>query len=132
MDKQSFSLNADFLGGYTGIFIKIVIAIILMYGFILLLNFFRDKFLNKGETGSNPQIIDLLSILDKLFCWSGFGFIAGNILELILSRITRSSVTNHGMSFRGDWDYLTFGVILIFVGIGFRMAQKSISKEKQL
>lgn len=131
MDKQSFNLNADFLGGYTGVFIKIVIAIILVYGFILLLNFFRDKFINKENISKEPQIVDLLSILNKLFYLSGFGFVIGNILQIVLSQATRHIGNKTSMNFRGDWDYLTFGVILIFIGIGFKIAKKVILKEKQ-
>lgn len=128
MDKQSFNLNADFFVGYTGIFIKLVIAIIVAYGFILLINFLRDKFLNKENISSAPQIVDLLSILNKLFYLSGFGFIIGNILQIMLSQITRNFDNKMPMSFRGEWDYLTFGIILIFIGIGFKLGKKAILK----
>ncbi len=128
MDKQSFNLNANFLGGYTGVFIKIVIAIILLYGFILLLNFFRDKFLKKENISKDPQIIDLLSILNKLCFLAGFGFVIGNIIQVLLNEATNSRTQ---IQIRGDWDYLTFGVILIFIGIGFKAAKKVILKEKR-
>ena len=128
MDKQSFNLNADFLGGYTQVFIKIVIAIILVYGFIILVNFFRDKFINTDSKSKNPEIIDLLTILNKLFFVSGFGFILGNLVEVLLQQATGG---RHNTVVRGDWDYLTFGVILIFIGIGFKVAKKVILKEKQ-
>ncbi|SMO59127.1 hypothetical protein SAMN06265379_103176 [Saccharicrinis carchari] len=131
MDKQSFNLNADFWGGYTGIFIKIVFAVILFYGFILLLNFFRDKFLNKENISKDPKIVDLLSILNKLFYLSGFGFVIANILQIILSQITRNSGNKALMNLKGDWDYLTFGIILIFAGIGFKIAKEVILKENQ-
>jgi len=131
MKEQSFNLNADFLcGGYTGVFIKIVIAIILVYGFVILINFFRDKFINKDSISKDPQIVDLLSILNKLFYMSGFGFVIGNILQILLSQITGNIGNQTSMNFRGDWDYLTFGIILIFIGIGFKVAKKMNLKEK--
>jgi hypothetical protein len=33
------------------------------------------------------------------------------------------------MNFVGEWDYLTFGIILIFIGIGFRLGNKALKKE---
>ena len=131
MDKQSFNLNADFLGGYTGIFIKIVIAIILIYGFIMIVNFFRDKFIKKENISKDPQITDLLSILNKLCFLAGFGFVIGNILQILLNQITDPNRKHVVMNIKGDWDYLVFGVILIFIGIGFKVAKKVIKKDNQ-
>jgi len=128
MNKQSSNLNADFLGGYTGVFIKIVIAIILVYGFIILVNFFRDKFINTDSKSKNPEIIDLLTILNKLFFVSGFGFILANLIKILL---LQASVGRYVAVAGGDWDYLTFGVILIFIGIGFDLAKKGVKKDKQ-
>ena len=73
MESQSFNLSSDFLGGYTEVFIRIVMAIVLLYGFILIVNFFRDKFVKKESLSQEPHIVDLLSILNKLFYFSGLG-----------------------------------------------------------
>lgn len=126
MDQKSFNLNTEFLGGYSRVFIKIIIAIIIIYAFIILINFLRDKFLNNEINSKNPQITDLLSILNKLFYLSGFGFIIANIVQMLLSQISRKKSI---MNFIGDWDYLTFGIILIFMGIGFKSAKNSILKD---
>lgn len=128
MDKQSFNLNTEFLGGHTGVFVKVFVAIILMYGFIILVNFFRDKFVNTDSKTKNPEIIDLLTILNKLFFISGFGFVLSNIIQMLFKQISRN---NRVKLLGGDWDYLTFGIILIFMGIAFKAAKKVILKERQ-
>ena len=48
--KQSFNLNADFLGGFTSIFMKSVFVIIIVYLLLMTLNFLRDIFINKEAT----------------------------------------------------------------------------------
>ncbi len=127
MDQKSFNLNTESFGGYSRVFIKIIIAIIIIYAFIILINFLRDKFLNNEINSKTPQITDLLSILNKLFYLSGFGFIIANIVQMLLSKISRK---NSIVNFMGDWDYLTFGIILIFMGIGFKSAKNIILKNK--
>ncbi|MDA3853674.1 MAG: hypothetical protein PF444_05470 [Bacteroidales bacterium] len=128
MEKQAFNLNSAFLGGYAGLFIKLVIAIIILYGFILLITFLRDLFVKKDGIARDPQIIDLLSILNKLFYFAGFGFVIGNILEVLLNEAFSFRVS---LQVRGAWDSLTFGIIIIFIGIGFKHAQRLILKHKK-
>jgi len=126
--KQSFNLNADFLGGFSSIFMKLVFIIIAVYLLVMVINFLRDKFINAEPNQKKDDIADLLVILNKLFYVSGFGFVIANILQVLLSQI---GGRNHGMasmSFRGEWDYLTFGIIIIFVGIGFKVAHKMLKK----
>jgi hypothetical protein len=128
--KQSFSLNADFLNGFASIFMKLVLAIIVIYLLIIILNFLRDKFINKEINTRKADITDLLTILNKLFFISGFGFVIGNIFNVILNQMTRSHRAMPSMNFNGAWDYLTFGIILIFIGIGFNAAKKVLKQEK--
>ena len=128
MENQTFNLSPEFLGGYTEVFVRIVMTIILFYGFILILNFFRDKFIKKETLSQKPHIVDLLSILNKLFYLSGFGFVIANFLRVILNKQRGNEIMP---SFTGTWDYLTFGIILIFMGVGFRLAKKVILKEKK-
>jgi hypothetical protein len=108
---------------------KLVFVIILIYALIFILNFLRDKFINKEENTRKADITDLLTILNKLFFISGFGFVIGNIFNAILNQLTRNN-NMPSMNFKGDWDYLTFGIILIFIGIGFKAAKKALKKEK--
>ena len=128
MENQTFNVSPEFLGGYTEVFVKIVMTTILFYGFILILNFFRDKFIKKETLSQKPHIVDLLSILNKLFYLSGFGFAIANVLRVILNKQRGNEIMP---SFTGTWDYLTFGIILIFMGVGFRLAKKVILKEKK-
>lgn len=128
--KQSFSLNADFLGGFTSIFMKLVFAIIAVYIILLILNFLRDKFINKVTDSKSAHISSLLTILSKLFFISGFGFIIGNIVQILFSQMTNHQSGFGTMNFRGDWDYLTFGIILIFIGLGFKAGNKALIKER--
>ena len=128
--KQSFNMNADFFGGYPSIFMKLVFVIIAVYIILLILNFLRDKFINKVTDTKSDNISDLLIILNKLFFISGFGFITGNIVQILFSQITKHNSGFGSMSFRGDWDYLTFGIILIFIGIGFKVGNKALKKDR--
>lgn len=130
MDQNhSFNVNADFLSGYTSTFMKLVFIIIAVHLIVLILNFLRDKFINKVTDSKKDNISDILIILNKLFFISGFGFIIGNIIQVLFSQMT-----DHGQlgtfQFRGDWDYLTFGIILIFVGISFKVGNKALKKER--
>ncbi len=95
----------------------------------MVLNFLRDKFINKETGTKKDDINDLLIILNKTFYVSGFGFIIANIFQAILNRGTHQN-GNAIINFRAEWDYLTFGIILIFVGIGFKLANKAISNNK--
>jgi len=127
---QSFNLNADFFGGFTSIFMKLVFAIIMVYIIIMILNFLRDKFIIKEPNTNKDDIIDLLTILNKLFFISGFGFIVGNIVQKILTLMSNQNGNMPTMNFRGEWDYLTFGIILIFIGIGFKAGKAFLIKER--
>lgn len=128
--KQSFNLNADFLGGYSSIFMKLVFVIIAVYLIVMIMNFFRDKFINKQTDTKKDDISDLLTILNKLFFVSGIGFIIGNIFQFLLSQATENGSRMQSMNFKGEWDYLTFGIILIFIGIGFKIGKKVLKKER--
>jgi hypothetical protein len=127
--RQSFSVTNDFFSGFIATFIQLVFLIILVYLLISVLNFVRDKFINKETDTQKENIGDLLTILNKLFYVSGFGFIIANLIEFVATQGYRQN-GNGIMSFRDEWDYLTFGIILIFVGIGFKSANKAIRTNK--
>ncbi|WP_321288778.1 hypothetical protein [uncultured Sunxiuqinia sp.] len=128
--KQSFNLSADFLGGFTSIFMKLVLIIIVVYLLILILNFLRDKFINQEATKKQDDISDLLIILNKLFYVSGFGFVIANIIQFLFSQIPDRHSNMASMNFRGEWEYLTFGIIIIFIGVGFKVGNKMLKKNK--
>ena len=128
--KQSFNLNADFLGGFTSIFMKLVFIIIAVYLLIIIINFLRDKFINKEPNKKKDDISELLIILNKLFFISGFGFVIANIIQFLLSQISSRHSNMNPMNFRGEWEYLTFGIIIIFIGIGFKIGNKILKKDK--
>lgn len=128
--KQSFNLNADFLGGFTSVFMKLVFAIIAVYLIVMILNFLRDKFIRKDPDSKKDDILSLLTILHKLFFVSGFGFIIANVFQFILSEMGGRHSNMPSMNFRGEWEYLTFGIIIIFVGIGFKAGNKILKKNQ--
>jgi hypothetical protein len=131
MEKQSFDLSENFFGGHTALFIKIFFAVIIVYFLILVLNFFRNKFIKtEGIEKTNNDMIDLLSILNKLFVLAGYGFIIGNIIHFLLSAVSHSDRNNGFMKLKDEWDYLTFGIILLFIGIGFKHGKESILKDR--
>ena len=128
--KQSFNINADFLGGYSSLFSKLVFVIIAVYLIIVLFNFLRDKFIIKEPSTKRDNITDLLSILHKLFYLSGFGFIVANLVMVLLSAMSgRNSFPS--LNLPGKWDYLVFGIILIFTGIGCKLAKKVLVNEQK-
>jgi cbb3-type cytochrome oxidase subunit 3 len=127
--QQTFNVTNDFLSGFTTIFIKLVFLIILVYLIVLLMNFLRDKFINRVTDTKKEDIADLLIILNKLFFISGFGFIIANIIQFLFNQTTNHN-HNAMMNFGGQWDYLAFGIILIFVGIGFQNANKAIRNNR--
>jgi cbb3-type cytochrome oxidase subunit 3 len=127
--QQTFNVTNDFLSGFTTIFIKLVFLIILVYLIVLLMNFLRDKFINRVTDTKKDDIADLLIILNKLFFISGFGFIIANIIQFLFNQTTNHN-HNAMMNFGGQWDYLAFGIILIFVGIGFQNANKAIRNNR--
>ena len=126
MTNQSFSLNTGLPGNFPELFLKIIIAIILVYVLIVVINFLRDKFIQKESTNT-PNISDLLSILYSIFYLSGYGFIIGNILKFFLS-VSTDRATNARLI--GDWDYSAFGIILIFMGLGFKQAIKTFFRNR--
>lgn len=128
--KQSFNLNADFLGGFTSVFMKLVFAIIAVYLIVMILNFLRDKFIRKDPDSKKDDILSLLTILHKLFFVSGFGFIIANVFQFMLSEMGGRHSNMPSMNFRGEWEYLTFGIIIIFVGIGFKAGNKILRKNQ--
>jgi len=128
--KQSLNLNADFLGGFTSIFMKLVFIIIAVYLIVMVLNFLRDKFVNKETNKKKDNVSDLLIILNKLFYISGFGFIIANIFQFLLSQIDSRHSKIPSMNFRGEWEYLTFGIIIIFIGVGFKIGNKALKKDQ--
>lgn len=128
--KQSFNLNADFLGGFTSVFMKLVFAIIAVYLIVMILNFLRDKFIRKDPDSKKDDILSLLTILHKLFFVSGFGFIIANVFQFMLSEMGGRHSNMPSMNFRGEWEYLTFGIIIIFVGIGFKAGYKILKKNQ--
>lgn len=126
--KQSFNLSTDFSGGYSALFIKLVFVIIAVYLIILLINFFRDKFINQEPCTKKDNITDLLTILHKLFYVSGFGFMLANLVQVLLSELSESS-RFPSLNLVSQWDYLLFGIIVVFIGIGCKLAKKVLNAE---
>jgi len=127
--NQSLNVNSDFFNGFSSVFIKFVIIIIGVYLIIMILNFLRDKFINQQTYSERDDITELLTLLNKLFFISGFGFIIGNVIQAFLNQ----NVSDRNfpmMNIGGKWDYLIFGIILIFTAIGLNVGKKMIIKER--
>lgn len=127
--NQSLNVNSDFLNGFSSVFIKFVIVIIGVYLIIMILNFLRDKFINQQTYSERDDITELLTLLNKLFFISGFGFIIGNVIQAFLNQNV-SGRNFPMMNIGGKWDYLIFGIILIFTAIGLNVGKKMIIKER--
>lgn len=132
MEKQSFNLNTSLFGGYPGLFVKLVTAIILIYGLVLIINILRDKFINKKEDYKQADYLDLFTILNRLLYISGYGFIIGNILQVLFNTMSNNKSPFKNIANMGEeWGYLTFGIIIIFIGLSFKSIKKTILKERR-
>jgi len=118
--KQAF----NFFGDYSVVFIKLVFAFLAIYSLYLILNFLRDKFLKSSSAHKPDNVSDLLIILNRLFVYSGAGFILANIVDMIIVGVVNSSVMS-----ANENSYLIFGIILIFIGIGFNVTKNKLQKE---
>lgn len=124
---QPFNFSADFQSSFPSIFLKLIFAIIAVYCLVLIMNFLRDKFINKATDTRKDDISGLLIILNKIFRYSGFGFIIGNLVQVLILNLFISHkfpATNS----KGEWGYLIFGIILIFIGIGFEFGKQALDK----
>lgn len=130
---KTLNLNSDFLNDFTGLFVKLVVVILILFTVILILNFLSEKFLGREIIKSLNPLQNLLFILNKLFLYAGLGFIVSNIFQFILNESTKgnNSLLSFG-NFGGKWEYLTFGIILLFISFGFKSANKSITSNKNI
>tara|TARA_R110000868_G_scaffold98706_6_gene271839 strand:- start:2333 stop:2731 length:399 start_codon:yes stop_codon:yes gene_type:complete len=129
MDQnQSFNLPNNFLEGFPMLFIKLVLVIIIVYVSILILNFLKDKFIAHETTTKHITITDLFTILNKLFFFSGIGFVLGTLAQHLFFTIKHSG-QSFSMTIGNNNENISFGIILIFMGIGFKMAKKILKKE---
>lgn len=122
--KQAF----NFFGDYSVVYIKLVFAFLAIYAVYLILNFLRDKFINDSAVNKRDNVFDLLIILNQLFIYSGAGFILANIADMIIVGARRNVFNSSAMSVV-DNNYITFGIILIFIGLGFKVTKDKILKE---
>ncbi|MGQ7868384.1 hypothetical protein [Sunxiuqinia sp. sy24] len=126
--QQSFKLSPEALAGFSSVFMKLVFMIIAVYLLVMVINFLRDKFINQEVSSKKEDISDLLTILHKLFFFAGYGFIIANIMQYFFSKLPHRSGGMVNMNLRGEWDYLAFGVIIIFIGLGFKAANRILKK----
>ena len=130
-ENQSFNLNTNFMNNFSYLFVKLVFIIIISFLIIMVINFLRDKFINQEKATTKNSIIDLIFILNKLFYISGFGFVIANIFQMIFSKISDSNSRIPNFKITGEWEYLTFGIIIIFIGISFKVIYKTLSKKEK-
>ncbi|MFI2741498.1 hypothetical protein ACG2LH_02050 [Zhouia sp. PK063] len=114
-----FNLSTSTFNNYEVLFGKFILAILIVYVLILVLSFLRDKFINTEATPKSTEVTDLLLILNKIFFLSGFGFIAADFINAFIHGINSKSY---------DWNYIGFGLILIFVSISVKQAYETIKK----
>ncbi|MBS2098411.1 hypothetical protein [Carboxylicivirga linearis] len=123
--NQSFNLSADIFGSLPAIFMKLVFVIITVYVIMMILNFLRDKFIHKESTKKEDHIDNLLILLSKIFLISGFGFIIANTVKLFLQQ-----ATTRGNIQKGEWNDLTFGIIIIFISIALNAGRKVLVRKR--
>ncbi|WP_026808971.1 hypothetical protein [Arenibacter latericius] len=129
--QQSFNMNVPFIEGYDVFFVKLVLSIFIFCALLSIMNFLRDKFIHKTANPRKEEFTTLLIVLNKLFYIAGFGFVIANIISVLFSEIRRNS-NFPNLRVGGEWDYLVFGIILIFIGIALKSSRKVIKKESSL
>ncbi len=120
MKTQNFNIDA-LLGNLPVLFSKFVLAVIIIFLFLQVINFLSAKFINQEQEFKALNIESILIIFNKIFIPSGFGFIIANIIHSIITEVSNS------YHFSG-WQNLIFGIVLIFVGFGAKFAAKSLNK----
>lgn len=111
------------------LFVKLVLLIVVAYLAVLLFNLIRDKFISPAKEPKKDDINGLFIILCKLFTIGGWGFIIGNISKTILEAFSKAAFHSPVTLSTGSWDYLLFGIILIFVGKGLNAGIQQIQKQ---
>jgi hypothetical protein len=125
MQKQSFDLQANLLQAqFPELFKDFIFIIILFFTFLILVNLFKNIFVKSKPTSPKYYIVLLLIILNKIFLFGGIGFIVANIVKNIFKEIGSSATQK--FSIIGAWEDLSFGIILLFIGLGLNKARKII------
>ncbi|PZX17225.1 hypothetical protein LX69_01540 [Breznakibacter xylanolyticus] len=126
-----FSMNGIFSNGFASLFMKLIFVIIIAYLVMMVINFLRDKFINKEPMFQKNDIGELLQILYKVFIFSGLGFMVGNIVQFFFTqRPQYAGNIGASMIVNNNWDDLKIGIILIFIAIGFNAARIILDKRK--
>lgn len=130
MEKQSFNIQADLLQAqFPGLFKNFIFILILLFGLLILVNLFTGIFTKSKQTSPKDYIVLLIIVLNKVFLLGGIGFIAANIVKKIFEEIGRNNSPNFNIS--GAWEDLSFGIILLFIGFGFKKTRKIINQHIQ-
>jgi len=118
--NQTFNLSSVFPVQHSALFLRIITLLIIVYVVILVINFFRDKFINSEPDNRHADISGLLILLNKLFQISGIGFLVIALLQFLFG------IDHH--NFGDAQNSVVFAVLLIFLGIAFKSALKSLKK----
>ncbi|SHG56079.1 hypothetical protein SAMN05444483_11638 [Salegentibacter echinorum] len=125
MENQSFNLKTDLLQAqFPTMFKDFVFILLLFFAFLILVNLFKNIFTSSKQSPARDYIVLLLIILNKIFLFGGIGLIVANIIKNIFEEIYSSAAPK--FSIAGAWEDLSFGIILLFVGIGLNKARKLI------
>lgn len=104
-------------GAFPKLFIQLIITLLILYLGFSIINYFSKKKIDESAS-VELNIKDLLAPLSKIFVWSGFGFALSNLIYLALL------VPMQTRHIDPDWTNLSFGVILIFIGLGMKAAKQ--------
>ncbi len=123
--NKTFNLSPNIFSSFIELFCWMVFTIIIAYLLIMGINFLREKFLVNDKPLAKGSFLELIAILGTLLSLAGFGFIVANIFQQVLNVLS-----NNHMSLPGEWNYLTFGIISVFIGLAFKRIAKTISKKE--
>lgn len=119
--SQNFEMSGFISENYDDLFVVLIVTVIFAYVFLAGFNFLRQKYLLKEASTYDFNLPIFILILQKLFFYGGIGFIVGNCIERLFNEFKNNALGAN------NWNYLVFGIILIFLGIALKSAKKAIA-----
>ena len=104
---------------YPNLFIQLVISLLILYLGISVVNYLTKKRTDESVS-FGLDMKNLLGLFFRIFIWRGFGFVLSNIIYLALLGSMQQKQSDP------DWTNLSFGIILIFIGLGMKSAKKRL------
>lgn len=109
--------------GLIPLFLNFTMVVVCVYVIILVINFFRDKFINPEPTSHREDISGLLLILFKLFQYGAYGIFVISFFSLLFG-------IEH-QNFKPARECFVYAILIFFLGLAFRAAWKALNPKSK-